>query len=194
MPRQPLVHERVVRAKRSSRLRSSRTRLLKNSSVSRRIAAARLSSKFGIEVRIGMDLVEVLQPQPLRGEARAERLGARVGEHAARLLLERAGRRELVLRRRASAVPDRAACPRGRTRAATRGRRRRRGRSPPGRAPSRLLLEAEDEVRAGEDRLERRADAALEAALRRALLVERHQPIDLAAASADGGTPRRRGA
>ena len=38
-----------------------------------------------------MDLVEVLQPQPLRGEARRQRLRALVGEHAAHLLLEPAG-------------------------------------------------------------------------------------------------------
>ena len=31
------------------------------------------------------DLVQILQPQPLRGESRSERLGARIGEHAPHL-------------------------------------------------------------------------------------------------------------
>ena len=75
----------------SSTLRSSRTRLLKNSSVSRRIAAARLSSKFGIEVRIGLDLVEVLQPQPLRRRSASPSASARgSASMRAGLLLEHA--------------------------------------------------------------------------------------------------------
>ena len=75
--------------------------LSKNSSVSRRIASASVLVELRIEQRVGDDLVEVLQPQPLRGEARGERLGARIGEHAPHLLLEH-GRRAQACPRPAS--------------------------------------------------------------------------------------------
>src|SRR5690606_2888286 len=38
--------------------------------------------------RVGVDLLEVLKAQPLRGEARGERLGPRIREHAPRLGLQ----------------------------------------------------------------------------------------------------------
>ena len=58
-----------------------------------RLAAHRLGEvlvEVRIEVRIRVDLLDVLQAQPLRGEALAS-AGARIGEHAARLLSRPAG-------------------------------------------------------------------------------------------------------
>ena len=162
------------RDSRSSRLRSSRTRLSKNSFVSVRITSARLLVEVRIEVRIRMDLVDVLQAQPLRREARrraprrADRRAcgapAARGRRSSTARLRPARGDQLLVGRRA---PEEERQPRrevdvGDAIGAARAR------------VGRRLLEAEDEVRARENRFERRAHAALEAALRRAALVERH--------------------
>ena len=137
-----------------------------------------------------MDLLDVLQPQPLCREPRAERVGARIGEHAPRLLLERAGRGELVLRRQrlqlriGRRAPDEIRQPRREIDVGDAiGAARVRG--------VRLFLEPEDEMRAREDRLEHFAHAVFKPAGRPArparlagpagrFFVEGHQAIDLA--------------
>ena len=58
----------------------------------------------------------------------------------------------------------------------------------------RPLLEAEHEARAGQDAFERHPDAGLEAALGRALLVERHQRVEIALGHRCAGTPATPGA
>ena len=73
----------------------------KRSSVSRFIASARFSSKFGLEVGVGTNLVQILQPQPLRHEARTQRIGAGVGTSMRpRLLRQLVGTRKTAPRRR----------------------------------------------------------------------------------------------
>ena len=79
-------------------LRSFLTMSLKNSSVSCAHRVGELLVVVREQERVRMDLVEVLQPQPLRGEARGERLGARIGEHA------------LALRARASSASESLFC------------------------------------------------------------------------------------
>ena len=54
--------------------------------------------------RVGVNLLDVLQPQPLRREPRRHRLGARIGEHPADLLLEHRRRVERAVARRPSAA------------------------------------------------------------------------------------------
>ena len=124
-------------------------------------------------------------------EPRRQRLAARVGEHAARLLLESGGRRErAVLGGREQLVvgaraPEEERQPRRQVDAADRVRlsRLRRG----GR-----FLEAEDEVRAGQHRLQRGADPGFESVLRPLGLVEREQPVEVGSDRAAGDTPRSR--
>ena len=74
VPRQPLVEERVVRlsADRAT-LRSSRSWLSKNSSVSRWNASRRFSSKSGT-CRRRVRVPQIAQQQPLAGEVVDERL------------------------------------------------------------------------------------------------------------------------
>ena len=72
-----------------------------------------------IEVMIGTDLLDVLQAQPLRREARRQRLRSRVGDHALQLLLEHRRRCATSRSRPPSTVPRRASSPTGRTTAAT---------------------------------------------------------------------------
>ena len=115
-------------------------------------------------VELGLQLVEILQPQPLAGKARRERLGSPIGEHPPHLLLE-AGRRpqqagagRLDQLRVRTGAPQEEGQPRRQIVVgdAVGARRRRRG--------CRRPFEPEDELRADEDRLQRHADAVLEVA------------------------------
>ena len=125
-----------------------------------------------------MDLVDVLQPQPLRGERVPSASDARIGQHPARLLLERARRRQLALARQRQQLLI------GR-RAPQEERQARRevdvgdAVGLPGRASSGSF--SRRKMKCGLARIASSAcaDAAFEPALGRALLVERHQPIDL---------------
>ena len=142
-----------------------------------------------VVVRIGMDLVDVLEPQPLRGEPGAERLGPRVRQHPARLLLERPGRRQLALagERQQLRIGWRAPEEERKTRRqidvshAVRATRLGRVRFP---------FEPEDEIRTGQDRFERGADARIKptGATRpgrrcRTRVKERHQTLDFCGAN-----------
>ena len=51
-------------------------------------ALRKLEIEVGEQERVGVHLLEILQPQPLRREARRERVGARIGEHALHLRLK----------------------------------------------------------------------------------------------------------
>src|SRR2546422_976688 len=89
VPREALVHERVVGA-----IEIEQAAVFADEAVEELF---RLATHIGREVvveiriviRIRVDLVDVLQPQPLRGEPRTERIGSRVRKHPARLLVER---------------------------------------------------------------------------------------------------------
>jgi hypothetical protein len=136
-----------------------------------------LASKFG-KVRIRVHLGQVLEPQPLTGEARPESLGARIRHHAAGLLLEdlRIGQLAAVrhfekLRvRRSSPEEERKARCQVLTaqpvRTAVTGVRR-------------LLLPTVVERGVGQDRLEGHAHAFLEATLLRTHVVEDHQAFQV---------------
>ncbi len=98
MARQPVVHEGVVR-----REQIEDTAVVADDVVEEELRLApHVVGDLLVVVReverIGPDPVEVLEPEPLRGEAGAQRLGARVGEHAPHLVLERFLIRKLVLR------------------------------------------------------------------------------------------------
>ena len=128
-----------------------------------------------------MDLVEILEAQPLGGKAGAERVGARVGEHALDLGLEdvRIGQPslggDLDQLRVGEASPQEERQPRRQRDIADRTH------PVPRRAACRRLLEAEDEVGARQDALQRGAHADIESALGVALPEQAHQPVDLGA-------------
>src|SRR5688572_22879996 len=126
-----------------------------------------------------MNLVEILQAQPLRRKARRQRFGLRILEHALDLRgkytrsAQRAALRDfqqLVIRARA---PEEERQPRGQIEigdavvlAGTRGGRR--------------LFKTEQETRAGENRLHRHADTRLEiSAVLAALLIELVEAVEI---------------
>ena len=89
---QPLVHERVV-----GRQQVEHAAVLADEAVEEQLGLAlhRLRQRvvvLRIQQVVRDDLVEVLQAQPLRREARRQRLRPRVGQHAPHLLLEAGGR------------------------------------------------------------------------------------------------------
>ena len=152
--------------------------LSKNSSVSRRVRLRQLVVEAGEQQRVGVDLLDVLQPQPLRGKARRHRFGARIGEHPPDLLLEgrrrvqRVGGRQLDQLGVRHRVPDEERQPRRQVDVA----------DPvglPGLGQRRRALEAEHELRAGQQRLQRRLDAGLEVVALASLAVELHQRFDV---------------
>ena len=68
-------------------LRSSRTMLSNSSSTSRRIDCGEVAGEVGEDRRLGMDLGQAGEPQPLRRRSGRQALGAPVGEHALDLSL-----------------------------------------------------------------------------------------------------------
>ncbi len=146
--------------------------------------------EVGIEAHVGVDLVEILQPQPLPGETRAEHVRPGIGEHARDLLLELRRTRQaarfghahqLGIRARG---PQEERQPRGEVDVAERV-----GLS--GAVRERRLLEAEHEARAGQDALEGHAHPFFEPAVGQASLVERHQRVDVALTGAAAERLRR---
>ena len=112
MPRQPLVDERVVRRHRSSTLRSSRTMLSKNSSVSRWNACRRLSSKSGKSLGVRRRCragCAASSHWPAKLSTSASR--PRIGEHPAHLLLEHRRRAPAALARHVEELVVRDAAP-----------------------------------------------------------------------------------
>ena len=131
------------------------------------------------EVGVGSDLVEILQPQPLRHEARTQRLGARVVQHAERLPLQFAGIRQPSLHGRGPEFfvrrkpPEEEREPRSQVDVLQCVRLS-------ARDAFGLALQPQHEEGAREDRLEGQPHADIEPALLDAHLVERHQSVDLA--------------
>ena len=124
-----------------------------------------------------MHLLEILQPQPLRREARRERVGARIGQHPLHLRLKHRRRVQRLGARRGqqtivgNRAPQEEREPRGEFEIVyliVGASRRGRG----------LLLEAEHEVRTGQHRLQAEPHAFFErvvTAVFRALIIELHQ-------------------
>ena len=84
--RQPLVHEREVGVE---QVDDAAVLLHDRAEEQLRLALERLA-QVAVEVRrVGPGILQVAQQQPLAGEVADERLGARVGQHAAHLLFER---------------------------------------------------------------------------------------------------------
>ena len=164
MPGEPLVDKRVVR----------REEIGHGAVIAKDLAEERLGFaahrrlqllvEIGIEAHIGIDLVEVLQPQPLPGKPRAEHIGPRISEHAGDLRVEVRGAREparlgqaqqfCVGRRR----PQEERQPRRQVEIAE-------GVGLSGLGRQRSVLETKYEARARQDAFERHADALFEAAV-----------------------------
>ena len=129
----------------------------------------------GIEDRIGRDLVEVLQPQPLRGKARRQGLGARASASRRVTWRSSAARRQLALRGDVEQLRIRAGAPHE-----ERQPRRQLEIGQPVRLPGpgrcRRVLETEQELRAGQDGFDRLGDAGFEVAIAAPGVVEAHQP------------------
>jgi hypothetical protein len=172
--RQPFVHEGVVGAIEVEHIAIAAHEIVEEDLG----LAAHGAAQLLVEVRILADVrlhdVEVRQPQPLRGKARRERAGPRVGEHAAHFALE-PGR----LRQRSTLGG-------GEERTVGRGRpeeeREARGQVDVAQAIRlarrcicRGTFEAEDEVGRGEEPLQRAAHTGLEATVGAGGVVQRHQ-------------------
>ena len=135
--------------------------------------------EVGVCQRVGVDLLQILQAQPLCGEAGGKGFGARVRQEAAGLPLEFGGvgegagpgqLQELVVGRRA---PEEEGQP---------GREIRVG-DPVDAVGTRVggrPFDAEDEVGTGQNRLQGGADALLETAVGGAHLVEGEEAVDVA--------------
>ena len=125
-----------------------------------------------------MDLLQILQPEPLGGESRAQRLGAGVRQHSPYLPLEHTRIREFPLTRECHEVFVRGCGPEEERQA------RRQVDVADSIALTRLdtggrLLEAEHEIGARQNRLQGRPDSGLEATFPSTGLVERHQGIEI---------------
>ena len=157
MLREAFVHEGVIRA-----IEIEQAPVLANEIVEEQLGfAAHVSREIVVEVRIvvrvGMDLVHVLEPEPLRRESRAQGVGSRVGEQATRLLLQHARRRKLPLAGNRRELLIRKGSPQE-ERETRREVRIRHAIGSTGLRSIGLALEPEDEIRAGQDGFEHRAD------------------------------------
>ena len=148
-------------------LRSSSSWLSRNSSISLTNAVRRLSSNHGIlAAGVGRQQPHVAHLQPLAEEILHQRRArARIGEHAPHLLVEAPSYRAASLE-----SPDRAAhrpecCSRGRTTGATPARRPRCDTAAPGFTSGGIGFDAEQEIGADEQPLERRTNAGFEVAV-----------------------------
>ena len=136
--------------------------------------------EVGVRQRVRVELFQILEPEPLCSEAGGQGLlRTGVGQHPARLTLHLTGIRELATTCQVDEIlirwgsPDEERKPGRQVYVAdpvdlTRNRSGRR------------LLHPEQEVWAGEDRLECHADAALEAAVDGGFVVEAHEPPEVA--------------
>ena len=137
-----------------------------------------LVMEVGVLADVRMDLLQVLQPEPLGREPRTQRVRTGVGQHSPHLALEHGRVRELSLSRDRQQFVVRSGSPQEERQA----RRQIRitdavvlaGLHVPGR-----LLEAEHEMGTSQERLEGGPDSNLEAAFFRSILVEGHQSIDV---------------
>ena len=180
--RQPLVHERVVRGEQLPH----RPVLADDVAEEQLGLAEHRRLELVVEIRVaahvGIDLVEVLQPQPLRGETRRQHVGAAIGQHPPRLPFERRGVSQPARLRHAHQLlvrtrrPEEKRQSRGEVEIAQRV-------GLACRCERRPLLEAEHEPGARQDAFERHPDAPFETAFGRALVVERHQRVDIALGS-----------
>jgi hypothetical protein len=177
--REPLVHERVVRGVELHQAAILAHQVVEEHDRLGTHHVREVVVEVRIEVRIRLHLVDVLQTQPHRRKALAERLGLRILQHAAHLAIEhgrvvepslggdgqqflvghrapqeeRETRREVDVRDAIDAV----------------------GAHRFGHA-----LEAEDEMRARENGFNRRAHATFEAFFICGFRIELHEAVDLA--------------
>ena len=140
--------------------------LSKNSSVSRRNACRRLSSKSGKTRRIGRDARQVAQVQPLAGEVVDERLRARIGQHPPHLLLEHGRIAAAAAARPASSSSSSGMLLHRKNDSRDASSRSLMRYAVSGGGVRRIALDAEQELRADEHALERPLDAGVEAAAR----------------------------
>ena len=176
-----------------------------NSSISRRNASRRPSSKFGNTHGVRLDVVEAAHLQPLEREVGDERL-RRADRRAAAGPARRASsdRVSAPFSASRSSSSSGGSARAGRTTAATPDRDRVMRWTAPGRRPRRRALGAIEELRAGQDRRQRVLNAGLEVRRRPcALRVERqrrreiligHRPAERAPRHASTGSSSRTGA
>ena len=158
-------------------LRSSRSTLSKKSSVSCRKACRRLSSKSRKRLALGVDRVDIAQPQPLSGEIRREVERAAIGEHPARLLLELSRLTQLAPNGGVEQFIVRDAAPQEK-----RQSRRQIEIADPVDAVRRYFLRiafhAEQELRVGEHSAQRRCDSGVEIAFGAPFAIEGHRLVN----------------
>ena len=178
MARQAFVEERVVRADEIEHAPVFRDDALEEQLALRLERVPQIGVELGEEIRIGQDLLQIAQIQPLAGEILDQRFGTLIGEHPFHLRFERRGiaqlavfgeTKQLIVR---DAAPEEERQPRGELEIADAvGRALRRLR--------RIALDAEQEFRIDEDPLHRGFDAVLETAFAASLFVEAHDVLDV---------------
>ena len=178
VPGEALVQERVVRREEFEQASVLTHQVLEQQLRLADHVLAQLSREVRIQVRFRLVVLRVLQPQPLRGESRRERLRAWVREHARNLRFQDGGLREAALGGEVEQFVVRDRGPEE-EREPRREVEVRDGIALTGGRFGGRLFEAEDERRAGEDRLQRGPDPHLEPVLRRRFIVERHRPGEI---------------
>jgi hypothetical protein len=172
--RQPLVQERVVRGQ-----ELADRAIVANLTLEEELGllAERLAQRlveFGKQVGVGHGVPEVAQLEPLRGEVLDQRAGPFVGQHPPHLALEHGGVAQRSARRQVEqfvvrdAAPEKEREPGGQLHAGQAVRHARLD-------VEWIELEAEQEVGADQDALQRRFDSTVERAAGRARIVERQQ-------------------
>ena len=149
------------------------------SSISLREVVAQLVAELGEQPLVGHDGVELVDVEPAQREARDERLRARIGEHALDLRFDDVGIAELARGRELQAAPRRA-----RWLQRKNDKREASSKSSSANVSPVIALgrrnRAIEEVRAREHGRHELLDADVEVAGRAAVLVERHQPLEVA--------------
>ena len=166
--------------------------LSKNSVVSSFIACRRLSSKSGNASRSGAELLRLRRYSHCSAKLVDQRLGSRIGQHSLDLLLQHDGIFQLALAGErqqllvGNAAPQEERQPRSQREIVQPIRRVRR-------KVRRIGFEAEQELRARQNELQRRFDSAIEGVAaghaRAASSIEVHQRVDACSCPRGGGTP-----
>ena len=178
MLRQPLVEERVVGIQQFHHAAILAHDVLEEQLGLALEALAQALVELGEDVRIGLLLREIAQVEPLPGEIRDQRFGARIVQHAPHLLVQHGGVLQLALLRQVqqlvvgNAAPQEEGEPRRQFQIAD-------AIDAAGRAARRILLDAEEEVGRNQQRAQRLLDAEIEIALRAAAAIKSQQRLEV---------------
>ena len=147
------------------------------SSISLREVVAQLVAELGEQPLVGHDGVELVDVEPAQREARDERLGARVGEHALDLRFDDVGSPSSPAAASFSSSSSGPRLQRKNDKRDASSKSSSANVSPVSRLGRRNR--AIQEIRAREHGRHELLDAGIEAARRAAVLVERHQPLEV---------------